>query len=126
MYRDVRFSNDKTLYKVCIVMDSLILGSHVGGLVSNRSEGSVCSVLSPYSAWREIVHCVHPPGMDLINRGGKWHPDAGHLARIRRAIDRRPQTFKKPLNKPKFRKLFGGVKGLLTAEDNLKTAPKVY
>ena len=61
-----------------------------------------------------------------MDRGGKWHPDPGHLARIRHVIDRRPGRFKKPLNKPKFKKLFGGVKGLLTTEDRLKTAPKVY
>jgi uncharacterized protein (DUF2461 family) len=62
----------------------------------------------------------------LMSRGGKWHPDSGHLARIRHVIDRRPQRFKKPLNKPRFKKLFGGEKGLLTCEDHLKTAPKVH
>jgi uncharacterized protein (DUF2461 family) len=59
------------------------------------------------------------------DRGGKWHPDAGHLARIRYTIDRRPTKFKKPLQKAQFKKLFGGEAGLLTAEDRLKTAPKV-
>jgi uncharacterized protein (DUF2461 family) len=58
-------------------------------------------------------------------RGGKWHPDGGHLARIRHVIDQRPGKFKKPLQKARFKKFFGGVDGLLTAEDRLKTAPKV-
>jgi uncharacterized protein (DUF2461 family) len=57
--------------------------------------------------------------------GGKWHPDAGHLARIRHSIHRRPDKFKKPLLKARFKKLFGGVDGLLTADNRLKTAPKV-
>jgi uncharacterized protein (DUF2461 family) len=58
-------------------------------------------------------------------RGGKWQPDSGHLARIRHTIDRRPSKFKKPLQKPLFKKLFGGVEGLLKWEDKLKTTPKV-
>jgi uncharacterized protein (DUF2461 family) len=58
-------------------------------------------------------------------RGGKWRPDAGHLARIRHTIDRRPEKFKKPFLKAGFKKLFGGVDALLTTEDRLKTAPKV-
>ena len=60
-----------------------------------------------------------------MDSGGKWHPDVGHLARIRHTIDRRPTKFKKPLQKAQFKKLFGGENGLLTAEDRLKTAPKV-
>jgi len=56
---------------------------------------------------------------------GKWHPDAGHLARIRHYIDRRPEKFKRPMLKPTFKKAFGGVDALLTTEDRLKTAPKV-
>jgi len=68
---------------------------------------------------------LKPPLTWLICSGGKWHPDAGHLARIRHTIHRRPAKFKKPLLKPTFKKLFDGEAGLLTAEDRLKTAPKV-
>ena len=66
-----------------------------------------------------------PMNKILRIRGGKWQPDAGHLARIRHTIDRRPNKFKKPLQKPQFKKLFGGEKGLLQWEDKLKTTPKV-
>jgi len=62
----------------------------------------------------------------IMARAGKWHPDAGHLARIRHCIHRRPDKFKRPLLKPAFKKAFGGIDALLTTEDRLRTAPKVY
>jgi uncharacterized protein (DUF2461 family) len=85
----------------------------------------------PYAAY--YLH-LQPSGQTFLAyipfnifncRAGKWHPDSGHLARIRHTIDRRPTKFKKPFQKASFKKLFGGLDGLLTTEDRLKTAPKV-
>jgi uncharacterized protein (DUF2461 family) len=70
-------------------------------------------------SWRSLLLYVSN------GRGGKWHPDSGHLARIRHTIDRRPAKFKKPFQKAQFKKLFGGLDGLLTTDMHLKTAPKV-
>jgi len=105
IYRDVRFSNDKTLYK-----------DHMSAAWSRTGRKG------PYAAY--YFH-LQPDGRTFM-AGGKWHPDSGHLARIRHTIDRRPAKFKKPFQKAQFKKLFGGLNGLLSTDMQLKTAPKGY
>ena len=115
IYRDVRFSNDKTLYK-----------DHFSAAWSRTGRKG------PYAAYylhlqpgdRSFIGLLSEKAIAYFS-GGKWHPDAGHLARIRHTILNRPGKFKKPILKPKFKKQFGGMSGLLTCEDKLKTAPKV-
>ena len=126
IYRDVRFSNDKTLYKVRFCCSPIDLRTtfrlHGRGPVGRVRMPLITSTFNP-----EIAPLSRraPPMWRVNDRGGKWHPDAGHLARIRHTIDRRPQKFKKPFLQPRFKKLFGGLDALLTTEDRLKTAPKV-
>lgn len=68
--------------------------------------------------------------------GGLWHPDAGPLALLRRAVDRKPHKLKQVLTEPGLGKeFFGGipkderkaVKAFVrhNEENMLKTKPKV-
>jgi uncharacterized protein (DUF2461 family) len=94
-------------------------------MVSNRAQRPLRGILLSSSTQWTIVYGVDTDLKTADSSGGKWHPDAGHLSRIRHTIHHRPAKFKKPLLKPVFKKLFDGEAGLLTAEDRLKTAPKV-
>jgi hypothetical protein len=95
-------------------------------MVKDRSKRSLCCILLTSATLWSNISGVFPRSNIFDFRAGKWHPDSGHLARIRHTIDRRPKKFKKPFQKTSFKKLFGGLDGLLTTEDRLKTAPKVY
>ena len=54
--------------------------------------------------------------------GGLWRPDAKRLRSIREAIDYDGEELKKILQKPSFKKLFGG----LYQDEALKSAPKGF
>ena len=59
---------------------------------------------------------------DVFIGGGYWHPDPKSLRSIRQAIDYDGERFKAVLNKPSFKKRFGG----LIPADSLSRPPKGF
>jgi uncharacterized protein (TIGR02453 family) len=115
IYRDIRFSKDPTPYK-----------PHYSVVFSRTGRKG------PYACY--YVHCE--PGSCFVG-GGLWHPDAGHLARLRASIDERPRRWRRVLAEEGFRATFlpgakrGDEKSCVRAfckaneENALKKKPKV-
>lgn len=99
IYRDIRFSKDKTPYKL--------------NFGANISPGGKKSGIPGY-----YFHVK--PGECFVG-GGMYKPDGKQLAAVRQEIDYNTKAFKKILNSASFKKHFGDLKG-----DKLKTAPKGY
>ncbi|KAI1086716.1 hypothetical protein F5B19DRAFT_120499 [Rostrohypoxylon terebratum] len=115
IYRDVRFSKNKTPYK-----------AHYSAAWSRTGKKG------PYAGY--YVHAE--PGHCMIG-GGIWHPEAESLARLRASIDERPHRIRRVLMNPTFRKMFlpnakANEKSVITAfaaknkEYALKTKPKGF
>ncbi|MBK5279780.1 MAG: DUF2461 domain-containing protein [Bacteroidia bacterium] len=100
IYRDVRFSKDKSPYKV------------------NMGAG-----ISPAGKLiQEPGYYIHiEPGKSFV-AGGIYMPDASNLAKIRQEIDYDTKGFLKVLHDSKFKKLFSKLDDF----DKLKTAPKGF
>jgi uncharacterized protein (TIGR02453 family) len=100
IYRDIRFSKDKSPYKT-----GLGAGIVPGGRKSGR-----------------LGFHVHlaPNGATMI-AGGLWEPTPQHLSRFREAIVSDASAFKKILSSSAFKGHFGQMTG-----DALKTVPKGY
>lgn len=101
IYRDVRFSKDKSPYKV------------------NMGAG-----FSPNGKMeQEPGYYIHiQPGNKSFIAGGMYMPEPGNLAKIRQEIDYNPDKLLKVLNDKKFKKWFSGLDDF----DKLKTMPKGY
>jgi uncharacterized protein (TIGR02453 family) len=100
IYKDVRFSKDKTPYK-----------THFGASMNPGGRKSP-----------EAGYYLHAePGNSFI-AGGVWMPDPAHLAAIRQEIDYHADDLKKIMSDKTFRKHFKG----LDEEGALKTTPKGY
>lgn len=97
--RDVRFSNDKSPYKI-----------NFGMVIS---EGGKSTVNPAY-----YFHLQ--PGENFIG-GGIYMPEAEILKKIRQEVDYNPEELKQIVEQPEFKKLYGGISG-----EKLKTAPKGY
>jgi uncharacterized protein (TIGR02453 family) len=97
IYRDVRFSTDKSPYK-----------NHFGGIFMR---------LQPHNRGSFYVHLE--PGNTFIG-GGFWNPNKEDLQRIRQGIEIE-NDLEIILNEPKLKKEFGGLFG-----ESLKTAPKGF
>jgi uncharacterized protein (TIGR02453 family) len=100
IYRDIRFSRDKSPYKTnlgAIIGPGGWKGSRMGYYVS-----------------------VEPHGRSLV-AGGLYAPAPEQLERFRRAIARDATVFKRVTQNRGFVAAFGEVQG-----DRLKTAPKGY
>lgn len=98
--RDVRFSADKSPYK--IAMAAVV------------ARGGRNSLRAGY-----YVHLE--PGNSAMG-GGVYMPDAARLLKIRRALDADADALRAILKKTAFKKTFGG----LDDDDMLKTAPKGF
>jgi uncharacterized protein (TIGR02453 family) len=101
IYRDVRFSKDKSPYKV------------------NMGAG-----FSPNGKMeQEPGYYIHiQPGNKSFVAGGLYMPDPGNLSKVRQEIDYNSTGFLKILNDKKFKKYFKGLDNF----DKLKTMPKGY
>lgn len=101
IYRDTRFSEDKTPYK-----------THIG-----------IYICPPYGK-RNPDRCGYylhlEPGNCLV-AGGAWCPEAAALKRIRTDIYENVEEYLSIINAPEFRKYYTEV-----GEDLLKTAPKGF
>lgn len=100
IYRDTRFSPDKTPYKV-----------HMGAYLCR---GGKQSPLAGY-----YFHLQ--PGGESFVAGGCWMPPAPQLARIRQEIDYNAAELGQIVESPAFRTAFGKLQG-----EQLKSAPKGY
>ncbi len=98
--RDVRFSKDKSPYK-------LNMGASI-------SPGGKKSGIPGY-----YIHIE--PGKSFL-AGGSWQPEPAMLAAIRQEIDYHASDFKKIMNAKDFKTYFKD----LSQDDKLKTAPKGY
>jgi uncharacterized protein (TIGR02453 family) len=98
IYRDIRFSKDKTPYKDNFGIGNLRSGNvHIGYYVQVQ------------------------PGRNLAG-GGYWMPEADHLKLIRQEIDYNGNDLKKIVDEPQFKKLFGEFR----AQEQLKSMPRDY
>jgi uncharacterized protein (TIGR02453 family) len=98
IYRDVRFSKDKTPYKT-------YFGLHLGRKKPHLRGGYYVSI---------------EPGRSFVG-GGFWEPSKEDLYRIRKEIELDDSELRDLLAAPDFVKMFGGLKG-----EELKTAPRDF
>jgi uncharacterized protein (TIGR02453 family) len=101
IYRDTRFSKDKTPYK-----------THFSAAIRDRAKKG----LEP----GYYFHIDHQ-GV-LFAGGGIYNPDPAILARIRRHIAQHPAALTRVLREPRFKKTYGG----LVQEDALARPPKGF
>ncbi len=99
IYRDVRFSRDKSPYK-----------THFAFFAARGGRKS-----------KYAGYYVHIEPGDCMLGGGIWHPEPENLARLRGAIASRGAELRKILAAPGFKKLYPELEG-----DRLKSPPKQY
>jgi uncharacterized protein (TIGR02453 family) len=100
--RDIRFSNDKTLYK-----------THMGAFIlrGGKQNGD-----------RYAGYYIHvEPGNNSMIAGGAYIPPAPWLKIIREKIDEQGDKFLKIIENKEFANFFGQLEG-----EKLKTAPKGF
>jgi len=100
IYRDLRFSKDKTPYQ-----------THMWATIAPGGK----------KALQMGYHVSIQPGGQSILAGGLWDSTTEQLNRFRQSIDEDPSEFKGLVSSRPFVDYFGGVKG-----DKLKTAPQGY
>lgn len=98
IYRDVRFSNDKTPY-------NQHRSAHFKRAGEERRGGYYLRI---------------EPGDSFI-AGGFWRPNPEDLLLIRKQIDQNPQELRDILSEESFKKYFGKLEG-----DKVKTSPKGF
>ena len=99
IYRDTRFSKDKSPYKT-----------------------HVAAIFHPRGHWQESAGLyleIEPANVGLA--GGIYMPQSSLLKLLRRAIADRPEEFMGVVKNRKFKKLFGGLEG-----DKLKRTPQGF
>jgi uncharacterized protein (TIGR02453 family) len=99
IYRDVRFSKDKTPYN-----------THWSALFRRAT-----------AARRGSYYLRIEPGGKSLAGGGFWRPNPADMKLIRSHIDADPDAFRQVLKSRKFRDMFGQLEG-----EQVKTAPKGY
>jgi len=100
IYRDIRFTRDKSPYHLNF---SAIIGP---GGKKNPERGYYVS--------------IQPHDQSML-AGGLYMPSSAQLARFRQAIDQHPAAFKRITGDRTFVELFGKIEG-----ERLKTAPQGY
>jgi uncharacterized protein (TIGR02453 family) len=105
IYRDVRFSKDKSPYKTAI-------GAGFPWIDSRGDE------LRPRGAVSGYFHLE--PG-NIYFGGGMWRPERARLAAFREKLDRDPSAVFRAIEDDRFRSVFGSVTG-----DSLTRNPKGF
>jgi uncharacterized protein (TIGR02453 family) len=100
IYRDIRFSLNKTPYKNNFGINKLPSGT--------KSD--------------EIGYYVQIQPGNSFAGGGYWMPQAEHLKAIRQEIDYNADDLKKIIDAPHFKKLFGDFR----SQEQLKSMPRGY
>jgi uncharacterized protein (TIGR02453 family) len=101
IYRDVRFSKDKTPYKTHVAAHFVLRGKPKG------IEGS--------------GYYLHIEPGEVFIGGGIYMPDNDQLKKIRKAIVDKPKQFLSIVQEPVFKKTFGALEG-----EKLQRPPKGY
>ncbi len=101
IYRDTRFSNDKTPYKTHIAAHFVLRGAPKGFLGSG--------------------YYLHVEPGEAYVGAGIYMPESDQLKKIRAAIDRHPDSFRAIISSPAFRRRFGKLEG-----NSLQRMPKGY
>jgi uncharacterized protein (TIGR02453 family) len=101
IYRDVRFSRDKSPYK--LNMGAMIAPD---GWKDNQQLGYYVSI---------------EPGGESMVAGGLYMPSSEQLTKFREMVVGDATKFKMLISEPNFVQAFGGIEG-----DTLKTAPRGY
>ncbi len=101
IYRDTRFSKDKTPYKTHMAAHFVLRGKPKG------FEGS--------------GYYLHIAPGEVFIGGGIYMPDNDQLKQIRSAIAAHPKEFLAVINKPSFKRMFSGISGA-----KLSRPPKGY
>jgi uncharacterized protein (TIGR02453 family) len=101
IYRDIRFSNDKTPYKTHIAAHFVLRGKEKGFVGSG--------------------YYFHIEPGEVFIGGGIYMPESDQLKGIRKAIVLHPEEFLSILNDRKFKKQFGELEG-----NRLQRIPKGY
>ncbi len=99
IYRDVRFSKDKSPYK-----------DHRSGMMKRDT----AKLRGGY------YYHIQPGGKSFLG-GGFWKPNPADLKRIRQEIAFDDKPLRKIINSKKFKDMFGQLEG-----DKVKTAPKGF
>jgi len=102
IYRDVRFSKDKSPYK-----------THLGAHITSAAKKSEIHSRAGY-----YIHIG--PGESML-AGGAYLPQGSWIKAIRKEIDYNANDLKKIINGVSFKKYFGDIEG-----EKLKKAPKGY
>jgi uncharacterized protein (TIGR02453 family) len=100
IYRDIRFSLDKTPYKNNFGISKLPSGVKT----------------------EEVGYYVHIQPGNCFAGGGYWMPQAEHLKAIRQEIDYNADDLKKIIDAPDFKRLFGEFRD----QEQLKSVPRGY
>ncbi|MBO9153107.1 DUF2461 domain-containing protein [Chitinophaga sp. GCM10012297] len=100
IYKDVRFSKDKTPYK-----------TNMGAYFAKGGKKS------PYAGYYFQLE----PGGNSFVAGGLWMPEAPVLKKVRQEIDYNFEEFQGIVGQKDFIRVFGKVNG-----DSLKSAPQGY
>lgn len=100
IYRDIRFSKDKTPYK-----NNFGVSFPTHGLKAGRAE-----------------YFIHISPGNTFTAGGYWMPEAAHLKAIRQEIDYNAADLKKIIDDKDFVALFGDFR----KQEQLKSVPKEY
>jgi uncharacterized protein (TIGR02453 family) len=100
IYRDIRFSKDKSPYKT-----------------------NMWATIAPggKKATRMGYHIALQPQSHSLIAGGMWEPSSEQLSKFRQVIDRDASEFKKIMRARSFIDNFGQIEG-----EKLKTAPQGY
>ena len=102
IYRDIRFSNDKSPFK-----------TYFSALVSPRGRH-----------FDGACYYIHLGGGNFAENGlygGVWHPESAVLRKLRKAIVDNSEEFHEIIDNPELKRLFPGWYG-----ERLKTIPKGY
>lgn len=99
IYRDVRFSKDKTPYK-----------------------NSLSGYFTRATKWKRGGYYFHlQPNNQSYVGGGFWMPNKEDIFRIRKEIEVNDKPFRKVFKSTSFKKTFGHIQG-----EQLKTAPRGF
>lgn len=113
IYRDVRFSKDKSPYKTNVAASFPWIGEGPGSADGDGGAGSTGG------ARRDAGGYFHMSVESSFVGGGMWHPEPARLAAFRTAVQTEPQRVLDAIEEPGFVRVFGSVRG-----DRLKRPPQ--
>lgn len=129
IYRDVRFSRDKTPYKTHVSASFPWAGGALGAADPGPAERGAGPLAgpgegSPGRDWPSgegrtgVGAYFHFQPGEMFVGGGMWHPDPRRLAAWRTLLTQEPERVHAAIDDPGFLAEFGGVEG-----DRLKRVP---